>query len=216
VVSLYKDKQELVGDLAVDNAETNPENTIFSVKRLMGRFWDDENVQKMRERTTYRIVKASDGSADVRVMFGDQELTPTDISAKILRKLKEDAEARLGETVTHAVITVPAYFSNLQRICTRKAGEQAGLRVKAIMDEPTAAARAFGLAQHHGDPMTVLVYDLGGGTFDVSILTMAGDYACNQMHIEGNMWLGGDDFDHKIMDYVLERIRKEIPLQIRD
>ena len=209
VVGLHlRSGEELVGDTALANAGNNPQNTIISVKRLMGRYHDDPEVQRSRERYSYVIGKAADGSADVRVMLGEQELTPTEVSAKILRKLKQDAEARLGEEVTHAVITVPAYFSNLQRICTRDAGQMAGFKVKAIIDEPYAAAIAFGVEHQDAEPKTVLVFDLGGGTFDVSILNLVGDHAFTQLNIEGDMWLGGDDFDHGIVDLIVKHLEK--------
>jgi molecular chaperone DnaK (HSP70) len=207
VIGLHrKSGQLLLGGHAVDYAPANSENTIFSIKRLIGRFWDDPEVQKARARYAYRIVPASDGSADVRVMLGDREMTPTEVSGIILRKLKEDAEKRLNDTVSHAVITVPAYFSNLQRICTRRAGELAGLRVKAVVDEPTAAAIAFGLSSRSAQGETVFVFDLGGGTFDVSILFMVGESSFSPLNIEGDMWLGGDDFDHRIVDFALGEI----------
>lgn len=208
VVGLYARGGEiLVGTIAMDNAPRNPENTIVSIKRLMGRFYEDPNVRDIQQRYKYRIVKPDDGD-DVRVMLGDQMLTPTEVSATILRKLKEDAEARLGDEVTHAVITVPAYFSINQRLATRMAGELAGLRVKTIIDEPSAAAMAFGVDLKPGAMKNVLVFDLGGGTFDISILFISGEMF-NQLAIEGDLWLGGDDFDHAIMDYVLKEIQKE-------
>jgi len=208
VVGLHaRSGERLIGTPAVDNAARNAENTIFSIKRLMGRFYDDPNVREVQRRYKYRVVKPDDGD-DVRVMLGDQMLTPIEISAMILGKLKKDAEARLGDQVTHAVITVPAYFSTNQRLATRTAGEMAGLRVKNIIDEPSAAAMAFGVDLEAKAMKTVLVYDLGGGTFDISILFITGEMF-NQLAIEGDMWLGGDDFDHAIMDYVLRKVREE-------
>jgi molecular chaperone DnaK len=208
VVGLHaKSGETLVGTAAADNAARNPENTIFSIKRLMGRFYDDPNVQEVQRRYQYRVVKPEDGD-DVRVMLGDRMLTPTEVSAMIMRKMKEDAEARLGDEVTHAVITVPAYFSMSQRLATRMAGEMAGVRVKTIIDEPTAAAMAFGVDLEPRAMKNVLVYDLGGGTFDISVLFISGEMF-TQMAIEGDMWLGGDDFDHAIMDYVLKAVQKE-------
>ncbi len=197
----------LIGSPAVDGAARNPENTIFSIKRLMGRFYDDPHVNMVQTRYKYRVVKPDDG-ADARVTLGDKMLTPTEVSAMILRRLKEDAEKRLGEEVTHAVITVPAYFSMNQRQATRTAGELAGFRVKTIINEPTAAAMAFGVDLEPGTMRNVLVYDLGGGTFDISILFISGEMF-NELGIEGDMWLGGDDFDHAVMDYVLKEVRKE-------
>ncbi|MBI4493557.1 MAG: Hsp70 family protein [Chloroflexi bacterium] len=197
----------LIGSQAVDGAARNPEHTIFSIKRLVGRFYDDPNVAEMQRRYRYRIVKPQDGD-DVRVMLGDKVLTPTEVSAMILRRLKDDAQARLGDEVTHAVITVPAYFSMNQRLATRTAGELAGLRVKTIIDEPTAAAMAFGVNLERGAMKNVLVYDLGGGTFDISILFITGEMF-NQLAIEGDMWLGGDDFDYAIVQHVLKAIQQE-------
>ena len=208
VVGLHaRSGETLVGAAAVDNAARNPQNTIFSIKRLMGRFYDDPDVQVVQQRHQYRVVKPDDGD-DVRVMLGDRMLTPTEVSAMILRKIKEDAEARLGDEVTHAVITVPAYFSMNQRLATRMAGEMAGLRVKTILGEPSAAAMAFGVDMEPGAMKNVLVYDLGGGTFDISVLFITGEMF-NELAIEGDMWLGGDDFDHAIMDYVLKAVQKE-------
>jgi molecular chaperone DnaK len=208
VVGLHaKSGETLVGTAAADNAALNPQNTIFSIKRLMGRLYDAPNVQEVQRRYRYRVVKPEDGD-DVRVMLGDRMLTPTEVSAMILRKMKDDAEARLGDEVTHVVVTVPAYFSMNQRLATRMAGELAGLRVKTIIDEPSAAAIAFGVDLERGAMKNVLVYDLGGGTFDISVLFITGEMF-DQLAIEGDMWLGGDDFDHAIMDYVLKAVQKE-------
>jgi molecular chaperone DnaK len=173
----------------------------------MGRLYDDPHVKGVQKRYKYRVVKPDDGD-DARVMLGDKMLTPTEVSAMILRRLKEDAEKRLGEEVTHAVITVPAYFSMNQRQATRTAGEMAGFRVKTIINEPTAAAMAFGVDLDPGMMRNVLVYDLGGGTFDISILFISGEMF-DQMGIEGDMWLGGDDFDHAVMDHVMREVKKE-------
>jgi len=197
----------LIGALAVDGASRDPKNTIYSIKRLMGRFYEDPNVQEAQRRYLYEIVKP-DGGADARVRLGGAVLTPIEVSAMILRKLKEDAEYRVGDEVTHAVITVPAYFSMNQKLATRTAGEMAGIRVKTVIDEPTAAAMAFGVDMEPEAQKFVLVYDLGGGTFDISILFITGENF-NQMGIEGDMWLGGDDFDHAVMTYVLKQIQRE-------
>jgi molecular chaperone DnaK (HSP70) len=207
VVGLDQGGKVLVGSLAIDNELRNPENTIFSIKRLMGRYYDDPIVQEVTGRWGYRIVKAEEGD-DVRVMLGDKSYSPVDISELILRRLKEDAEYRLNEPVTHAVITVPAYFSPNQRMATRDAGQQAGLHVKTILSEPAAAAMAYGVDHDPEQWETVLVYDLGGGTFDISILSIHGGGVYEQ-GIEGDMWLGGDDFDQAIARYVLEQIRRQ-------
>ena len=208
VVGLHpKSGETLVGTQAVDNAGRNPENAIFSIKRLMGRFYDDPNIEKARSRSRYRIVKPEDGD-DVRVMLGDEMLRPQDVAAMILRRMREDATDRLGEEVTHAVITVPAYFSLSQKAATREAGEIAGLRVKTLVTEPTAAAMAFGVESDLEEMANVLVYDLGGGTFDVTVISIVGAYF-NELAIEGDMWLGGDDFDQVIVDYVVQQVEEE-------
>jgi len=207
VVGLDGKGNVLVGSVAEEQAGLRPKNTIFSVKRLMGRYFDDPNVRAVQSRFRYQIVKSPSGD-EVHLKLGDRVLSPIDISALILRKLKEDTEYRLGEPVTHAVITVPAYFSINQRMATRTAGEMAGLRVKTIINEPTAAAMAFGVERDPGAQRYVLVYDLGGGTFDISLLFVAGE-VYTQLGIEGDMWLGGDDFDHAIERHVLKSIERE-------
>ena len=196
------------GRMAVDYAEAAPKDTIVSIKRLMGRAYSDSEVQRVKEEVLYEVVKPTDGTEeDVRVILGGSEYSPIDISSLILKKLKEDAEMRLNDKVTHAVITVPAYFTDKQRDATRQAGWKAGFIVKDVLDEPTAAAIAYGVdAIPPNEARTILVYDLGGGTFDVSVLTIAGGTFA-QLDIEGNMWLGGDDFDQRIMDYVLQHIK---------
>jgi len=209
VVSKKKD-QVLVGSLATDYWKQSPKDTIFSIKRLMGRAFSDENVQKARQSVMYDIRQPVDGTDDdVRVTLGGREHSPIEISSMILRKLKGDTESRLGDTVASAVITVPAYFTDKQKDATRKAARAAGIKVKHILDEPSAAAIAFGfdnLAPE--DSRTLLVYDLGGGTFDVSVLQAAGGTYV-QLDIEGDMWLGGDDFDNRICTHILQKIRSE-------
>ena len=201
----------LVGDTAFDNWPLAPESTIVSIKRLMGRGVADPEVQRIREWAQYRIVAPSDGTEDsVRVVMGNQEYSPIQISAMILRKLKEDAEYRLGSEVTHAVITVPAYFSHIQKDATRKAGVQAGLRVIQILDEPTAAAVAYGLDAEDAEARTILVYDLGGGTFDISVLVISGGSFIT-LNLEGNMWLGGDNFDQVLVEHAIRNLRREHP-----
>ncbi len=209
VVGMFRG-EIVIGRMAVDHAEFAPEDTIVSIKRLMGRAYLDPEVQKVKEKVLYRVVKPTNGTEeDVRVILGRNEYSPIDISSIILKKLKEDAEMRLNDKVTHAVITVPAYFTDKQRDATRQAGWKAGFIVKDVLDEPTAAAIAYGVDELSPDETrTILVYDLGGGTFDVSVLTIAGG-SFAQLDIEGNMWLGGDDFDQKVMDYVLQHIKDE-------
>ena len=206
VVGSHKD-QIIVGSLAVDRMAGSPDNTIISIKRLMGRAFRDPEVERVRSRYLYKVVTPSEGTDDdLRVILGGKQYSPIEISAQILKKVKEDAELRLNDKVEFVVITVPAYFSDKQRDATRKAGLMAGLKVQKILDEPTAAAIAFG-ADNVGpnDAANILVYDLGGGTFDISVLTVVGG-AFAQLDIEGDMWLGGDDFDHKIMDHVLVHV----------
>ena len=168
VVAITKNGERLVGQVAKRQAVTNPENTVFSIKRLMGRKYDDPEVQRTMKLVPYKITRAANG--DARVVLGEREYSPQEISAMILQKLRVDSEARLGEKVTQAVITVPAYFNDAQRQATKDAGTIAGLEVLRIINEPTAAALAYGLDKK-GD-QTIGVYDLGGGTFDISILTV--------------------------------------------
>ncbi|MBL7220785.1 MAG: Hsp70 family protein [Phycisphaerae bacterium] len=218
VVSLRTSKKKgdgesvevLVGDVAMSNWAIAPEDTILSIKRLMGRAVTDEEVLRMRQWADYAIVEPSDGTKDsVKVVMGDREYSPVEISGKILRRLKEDAEYRLGEQITHAVITVPAYFSQIQRAATRKAGMMAGLKIVKILEEPTAAAIAFGVDADSGsDPQNLLVYDLGGGTFDISVLMWAGNTFV-PLDLEGDMWLGGDDFDRLLVDHAMKHIHNE-------
>ncbi len=214
VVSYRKSRREsrpgqiLVGRAAVSNARLAPEDTIFSIKRLMGRTVDEPKVEEVQERFGYAIVSSDDPEdRGVRVLLNGVEYTPIDVSAMILRQIKEDAERALGEEVTHAVITVPAYFEERQRAATREAGQQAGLVVKKIIDEPTAAAVAFGIDKAE-ERHRVLVYDMGGGTFDISLIQMV-NKQFQVLAIEGDMWLGGDDFDHEIVKAIEERIKAE-------
>jgi molecular chaperone DnaK len=191
----------VVGKTAVNNAQLAPENTIFSIKRLMGRTLDEEKVQIAQRQFGYNLVDAGDAQKrGIKVKLHDREYTPVEISAMILAQLKEDAEKALGEEVTHAVITVPAYFEERQRDATREAGRLAGLIVKRIIDEPTAAAIAFGFDKPN-EKHRVLVYDMGGGTFDVSLVQMV-DRKFAGLAIEGDMWLGGDNFDYKIVEAI--------------
>ena len=197
----------IVGEYALNNAQGAPENTILSVKRLMGRDFDDPEIERVRERVNYQLAAGEGGDPRVHVLLRAKARTPADVSAMILRKIKKDTTRKLGEEVTHAVITVPAYFKEGQRAATRDAGEKAGLIVRRILDEPTAAAIAFGVAVPNPDKHRILVFDLGGGTFDVSILQMvqpkSGQPQFVVLDYLGDNWLGGDDFDYAIVDRII-------------
>src|SRR5881398_523850 len=197
VVAFTKDGQRLVGAPARRQQVTNPQNTIFSIKRFMGRKWDE--VSEEMTIVPYEVVKGQNG--DARVKAAGKEYAPPEISAMVLQKLKADAEAYLGEPVTDAVITVPAYFNNAQREATKDAGKIAGLNVLRIINEPTAAALAYGLDKE-GSDQTILVFDLGGGTFDVSVLEI-GDGVFEVKSTAGNTHLGGDDWDQRIIDWMV-------------
>ncbi|MFA6285434.1 MAG: molecular chaperone DnaK, partial [Parcubacteria group bacterium] len=203
MVAISKSGERLVGLLAKRQAVTNPENTLFSIKRLIGRRFEDEEVQRDVKLMPYSIVKANGG---VKIKMGDKEYTPQEISAMILGKLKADAEAKLGETITEAVITVPAYFDDSQRKATIEAGEIAGLTVKRIINEPTAAALAYGFDKKKNEK--IAVYDLGGGTFDISILEV-GDDTVEVKSTNGDTHLGGDDFDQTIINWILDEFKKD-------
>ncbi len=211
VVAWTKKGEILVGQLAKRQAITNPKNTVFSIKRLMGRRFEDPEVQKARKVLPYEIVPGKHGEACVKI--GEKIYTPPEISAMILRKLKEDAEEYLGEKITEAVITVPAYFNDSQRQATKDAGKIAGLEVKRIINEPTAAALAYGLGK--GKEEVVAVYDLGGGTFDISILEI-GDGVFEVKATSGDTFLGGDDFDRRIMDYIIDEFKKDQGIDLRN
>ncbi len=201
----------LVGDTAYDNWPLDPANTVRSVKRLMGRGFADDEVRTMMAGCQFTIVPPSDGTPDsVRVVIGGEEKSPVQISAMILAKLKADAEVRLAAPVTHAVITVPAYFSQIQKAATRKAAVEAGFRVIKILDEPSAAAIAYGMDENESGAEVLLVYDLGGGTFDISILVVAGG-TFTTLRTGGDMWLGGDNFDEALVGYALAYLRDEYP-----
>src|SRR6266545_1131440 len=203
VAGFTKDGEILVGQVAKRQAITNPENTVFSIKRFMGRRYD-EVLQEIK-LVPYKVVKASNG--DARVEVRGKQYSPPEISAMILRKLKEAAEAYLGEKVTQAVITVPAYFNDSQRQATKDAGRVAGLEVLRIINEPTAAALAYGLEKKDTGKV-IAVYDLGGGTFDISILEI-GDGVFEVLSTNGDTFLGGEDFDHRLVDYLCDEFQKQ-------
>ncbi|MBC7878238.1 MAG: molecular chaperone DnaK [Anaerolineales bacterium] len=204
VVAVNKNHERLVGRVARNQAITNPQNTIFSVKRFMGRKFDDPQVEHTKKRVPYAVTAAANG--DVRVQLDDKEYSPPEVSAMILAKIKADAEAYLGEPVTQAVITVPAYFNDAQRNATKDAGKIAGLEVLRIINEPTASSLAYGLDKKKNE--AIVVYDLGGGTFDVSVLDV-GDGVFQVRATSGDTFLGGDDFDLRIMDHLIETFKKD-------
>ncbi len=210
VVAINKNGERLVGQVANRQRVTNPTNTIFGVKRLIGRKFEDKEVQRDIELMPYKIVKAGSG---VKVEMAGKEYSPEEVSGMILSKLKADAEAFLGEPVTEAVITVPAYFDDSQRQATKDAGKIAGLEVKRIINEPTAAALAYGLDK--GKEEKIAVFDLGGGTFDVSILQL-GDGVFEVLSTNGNTHLGGEDFDMRIVNHFVEQFKKESGIDIKD
>jgi molecular chaperone DnaK len=212
VVAFTKMGERLVGQTARRQATVNPDNTIFSVKRLMGRRYDEPEVEKARAILPYKIVEGTAGDARIYVPQPDREYTPQEISAMILQKLKKDAEAYLGEPVTEAVITVPAYFNDSQRQATKDAGQIAGLEVRRIINEPTASSLAYGLDKKEDE--TILVFDLGGGTFDVSILSV-GEGVIEVQATSGDTFLGGDDWDQQVLDYVVEEFRKDQGIDLR-
>ena len=204
VVAVSKDGERLVGAIAKRQAVTNPDSTVYSVKRLMGRKFDDAEVEHARKMSGFQIVKRDNGDAGVRM--GDRDYSPPEISAMVLQKLKADAEAFLGEEVTEAVITVPAYFNDAQRQATRDAGRIAGLEVLRIINEPTAASLAYGLDKKEEE--LIAVYDLGGGTFDISILEI-GDGTFEVKATNGDTFLGGDDFDNALINHLVAEFKKD-------
>jgi molecular chaperone DnaK len=203
VVAVNKNHERIVGRTARNQAIVNPENTIFSIKRFMGRKFNDPEVQRTVSRVPYKVTGA--GNGDVRVVMDGKEYSPPEVSAMILGKLKTDAEAYLGETVTQAVITVPAYFNDAQRNATKDAGRIAGLDVLRIINEPTASSLAYGLDKKKNE--VIAVYDLGGGTFDISVLDV-GDGVFQVRSTNGDTFLGGDDFDQRIMDYLIDEFKR--------
>ena len=210
IIAYQEDGEILVGASAKRQAVTNPKNTLFAIKRLIGRRFEDKEVQKDIEQMPFEIIKADNGDAWVKVR--DQKLAAPQISAEVLRKMKKTAEDYLGEAVTEAVITVPAYFNDAQRQATKDAGRIAGLDVKRIINEPTAAALAFGLDKKEGGDRKIAVYDLGGGTFDVSIIEIAdvdGEKQFEVLATNGDTFLGGEDFDQRIIGYLIDEFKKE-------
>ncbi len=210
IVGFTEDGERLVGQIAKRQAITNPMNTVFAVKRLVGRKYEAEETQHAREVLPYEIVRAVNG--DVKIRARAREYSPEEISAFILREIKEFSEEALGEEITEAIITVPAYFDDAQRQATRDAGRIAGLEVLRIINEPTAASLAYGLDRKGSE--TVAVYDLGGGTFDISILQL-GDGIYEVKATAGDTYLGGEDFDKKIMDWLLDDFRKSTGIDLR-
>jgi molecular chaperone DnaK len=210
VVAFNKNGERLVGRVARNQAVVNPENTIFSIKRFMGRKFNDPEVQRALSRVPYKVSEAPNG--DIRVVLGGREYSAPEVSAMILGKLKADAEAYLGETVTQAVITVPAYFNDAQRNATKDAGKIAGLEVLRIINEPTASSLAYGLDKKKDE--VIAVYDLGGGTFDISVLDV-GDGVFQVRSTSGDTFLGGDDFDQRIIDYLADEFQHEQGIDLR-
>lgn len=210
IVGINKNGERLVGEVAKRQAITNPENTVFSIKRFMGRKYDDPEVDRDRRLVPYRVVRASNGDAWVEVQ--GKQYSPPEISAMILQKLRADAEAYLGERVAQAVITVPAYFNDAQRQATRDAGKIAGLEVLRIINEPTAASLAYGLDKKKDE--RIAVYDLGGGTFDISILEL-GEGVFEVKSTNGDTHLGGDDFDQRIINWLADEFRRENGIDLR-
>src|ERR1700730_17383320 len=210
IVAMNKSGERLVGEVAKRQAVTNPENTVYSIKRFMGRKYDDPEVDRDRRLVPYKVVRSSNGDAWVEVQ--GKQYSPPEISAMILQKLRTDAEAYLGERVTQAVITVPAYFNDAQRQATKDAGRIAGLEVLRIINESTASSLAYGLDKKKDE--RIAVYDLGGGTFDISILEL-GDGVFEVKSTNGDTFLGGEDFDKRIMDYLADEFRKESGIDLR-
>ena len=216
IVAFTKDGEVLVGQPAKRQAVTNPPNTLFAIKRLIGRKFEDEVVRRDIKMVPYKIIRADNGDAWVEVQ--GKKMAPPEISARVLMKMKKTAEDYLGETVTEAVITVPAYFNDSQRQATKDAGRIAGLTVKRIINEPTAAALAYGLDKQGGD-RKIAVYDLGGGTFDISIIEIAqvdGERQFEVLSTNGDTFLGGEDFDLRIINYLAEQFQKESGVDVRN
>ena len=215
VVAFSDDDEVLVGQSAKRQAVTNPHNTIFASKRLIGRKFDEDVVQRDLDLMPYKIVKAKNGDAWIEAK--DKQMAPPEVSARVLQKMKQTAESYLGTDVTEAVITVPAYFNDSQRQATKDAGRIAGLEVKRIINEPTAAALAYGLEKQQGD-RKIAVYDLGGGTFDISIIEIAdvdGEHQFEVLSTNGDTFLGGEDFDRRLIDYLADEFKKDQGMDLR-
>ncbi|MGB7551199.1 MAG: Hsp70 family protein, partial [Chromatiaceae bacterium] len=215
VVAFTSDGEVLVGQSAKRQAVTNPQNTLFAIKRLIGRRFEDAVVKKDMGMVPYKIARADNGDAWIEVH--GKKMAPPEISAKILQKMKKTAEDYLGEEVREAVITVPAYFNDSQRQATKDAGRIAGLDVKRIINEPTAASLAYGMDKQRGD-QKIAVYDLGGGTFDISIIEIAeieGEHQFEVLSTNGDTFLGGEDFDKRIIDHLVEIFQKEQGMDLR-
>jgi molecular chaperone DnaK len=215
IVAFTKEGETLVGQAAKRQAITNPQNTLYAIKRLIGRRFDEEVVQRDIKMVSYKIAKADNGDAWIEAM--GKKIAPPEISANVLRKMKKTAEDYLGEEIKEAVITVPAYFNDSQRQATKDAGRIAGLEVKRIINEPTAAALAYGLDKKRGD-QKIAVYDLGGGTFDISIIEIAeveGEHQFEVLSTNGDTFLGGEDFDKRIIDYIADEFKKEQGIDLR-
>lgn len=215
IIAYAADGETLIGQSAKRQAVTNPQNTLYAIKRLIGRKFDEEEVQKDIKLVPYKIVKADNGDAWVDIK--GQKMAPPQISAEILKKMKKTAEDYLGETVTEAVITVPAYFNDSQRQATKDAGRIAGLNVRRIINEPTAAALAYGMDKAKSNS-TIVVYDLGGGTFDISIIEIAeldGESQFEVLSTNGDTFLGGEDFDNKLIDYIVDEFKKESGMDLK-
>src|SRR5580693_7671866 len=216
IVAVSKTGERLVGQLARRQAVTNPQNTIYQIKRFIGHTFDEPAVQKDIQSVPFAVRKASNGGIEVKM--GDKWYRPEEISAMILQKLKQDAEARLGETITEAVITVPAYFNDAQRAATRDAGKIAGLDVKRIINEPTAAALAYGFNKKKNEK--IAVFDFGGGTFDISVLEVGtsdeGEGSIEVKSTDGDAHLGGKDIDQKIIDWLATEFQKESGIDVRN
>ena len=216
VVAFTKDGEVLVGQAAKRQAVTNPHNTLFAIKRLIGRRFDDEVVQRDIKMVPYKIIKADNGDAWVEA--SGKQMAPPEVSARVLQKMKKTAEEYLGQPVTEAVITVPAYFNDSQRQATKDAGRIAGLEVKRIINEPTAAALAYGLDKKRGD-QKIAVYDLGGGTFDISIIEIAevdGEHQFEVLSTNGDTFLGGEDFDLRVIDYLCSEFKKDTGMDLHN
>ncbi len=216
VVAFTDDSEVIIGAPAKRQAVTNPANTLYAIKRLIGRKFSDEEVQKDIELVPYKIIAADNGDAWVEV--NGKKMAPQEVAARVLQKMKKTAEDYLGESVTEAVITVPAYFNDSQRQATKDAGKIAGLEVKRIINEPTAAALAFGMDKKEGD-RKIAVYDLGGGTFDISIIELAdidGEHQVEVLSTNGDTFLGGEDFDQRLIDYLVDEFKKDQGIDLRN